>query len=133
MRYCPNCGTEVDDNAVFCPTCGQAIDQATETQMPAAPGWPDPPGTERADPPAAEPVAPSAASAADDATRVERQPAAPIAPQPVGSRDVSHLDAGPPTQQADRPARPAVDLPITMPVTLSGWLIGIGALLAALG
>ena len=22
-RFCANCGTEVDDNAVFCPTCGQ--------------------------------------------------------------------------------------------------------------
>ena len=41
-RFCPNCGTEVDDNAVFCPTCGQPIDQATETEMPPAPAWPEP-------------------------------------------------------------------------------------------
>ena len=30
-RFCPNCGTEVEDTAVYCPTCGQAIDQSTET------------------------------------------------------------------------------------------------------
>ena len=41
-RFCPNCGTEVDDTAVFCPTCGQPIDQASETEIPAAPAWPDP-------------------------------------------------------------------------------------------
>ena len=42
MRFCPNCGTEVDETALFCPTCGQAIDQAAETAMPAAPAWPEP-------------------------------------------------------------------------------------------
>ena len=41
VRYCPSCGTEVEDSAVFCPTCGQPIDQAAETEMPAAPTWPE--------------------------------------------------------------------------------------------
>ena len=41
-RYCPNCGTEVDETAVFCPTCGQPIDEAMETEIPAAPAWPEP-------------------------------------------------------------------------------------------
>lgn len=41
-RYCANCGTEVEDLAVFCPTCGQPIDQASETEIPAAPAWPEP-------------------------------------------------------------------------------------------
>ena len=27
-RFCPNCGTEVDETPRFCPTCGQPIDQA---------------------------------------------------------------------------------------------------------
>ena len=132
MRYCPNCGTEVDDTAVFCPTCGQPIDQVAEAAMPAAPAWPDGP----ADVPARQEWAdgadatPSQAdpgwapSPAEDATRVERQPAA--APS---RRDPGAAPDGP------RPVSrgPSVDLPITAPVTLTGWLIGLGTLLAAVG
>lgn len=130
-RYCPNCGTEVDDNAVFCPTCGQPIDQAAETEMPAAPAWPEAPAP--AEPvarpqPAANPepapawreeAAPPPVERPEDMTRVEAPPAAAPAP--------------PPPQAPKAPAGPAIDLPLTMPVTLSGWLIGVGALLAALG
>ena len=133
-RFCPNCGTEVDDNAVFCPTCGQPIDQAAESEMPAAPAWPDPAGharvaapVEPADQPAgsAEPAPASGGTATapdaqprEDMTRVEAQPAAPP-PPPAAARAA--------------PAGPTIDLPLTKPVTLSGWLIGVGALLAALG
>lgn len=127
MRYCPNCGTEVDDTAVFCPTCGQPIDQAAETQMPAAPAWPEsPPAPEEAAPAAAgrsdpEPTAP--VPAYDEGTRVERQPAAPPGP-----------GAGTPPPPPPSDGRgPSIDLPITAPLTLSGWLIGVGALIAALG
>ena len=56
VRYCPNCGTEVDDTAAFCPTCGQAIDQAAETAMPAAPAWPEPAAPPRPHEPAAAPA-----------------------------------------------------------------------------
>jgi len=124
VRYCPNCGTEVDETAVFCPACGQPIDQASETEMPAAPAWPDaaeapaaapPPVASRADPPAPQ----SEAGAAEPARTEHRQqspgPAAPPPPTPAA------------------PAGPSVNLPLTMPVTLSGWLIGVGALIGALG
>lgn len=41
-RFCANCGTEVDETAVFCPTCGQPIDQDVESELPPAPAWPGP-------------------------------------------------------------------------------------------
>jgi hypothetical protein len=162
VRFCANCGTEVDDTAVFCPTCGQPIDQEVETEMPAAPAWPEPerqaaaveppdheqathqpapaaPPTEeeRGEPPPieAEPprrdgaAAAAAASAAvthEDPTRVEaRQPIPPGAGVPA---------AQPPPAAAGAPAAgPAINVPFTTPVTLSAWLIGVGAAVAALG
>ena len=158
-RFCANCGTEVDDNAVFCPTCGQPIDQDVESEMPPAPSWPEPPprateaghepfrpdedeaaGTEaprREDPAwAPEPeVGPEAAEPADEpvpepgpaeVTRVVEPP--PPAPAPGPSRP-----GMPPPSEPREPAGPVVDLPLTMPVTLSAWLIGGGALLGAIG
>jgi hypothetical protein len=117
VRYCPNCGTEVDDTAAFCPTCGQAIDQAAETAMPAAPAWPEPAAPPRPHEPAAAP-AQSWESAATDPARTEARPQA---------------DPPPPPPAAASTAGPSVNVPVTLPVTLSGWLIGGGAVLAALG
>ncbi len=146
-RFCPNCGTEVDDAAVFCPTCGQAIDQATELEMPPAPSWPEPaPRAERAAP--AEPAAPPPPSdepeeplepAWQTIPRRSEQPAAAAAPPPpaaepptaVTQRPAPDASSPPPPQPATD--RPQVDLPITMPVTLSSWLIGGGSALGALG
>jgi zinc-ribbon domain len=116
-RFCANCGTEVEDLAVFCPTCGQPIDQASETEIPAAPAWPDPEPAEavaEAPPPAAE------APRWEAPTRTEST-APPPAP-PVG-----------PVQPADRRGPAPINNPLTMPVTLSAWLIGGGAALAAVG
>lgn len=198
-RFCANCGTEVDETAVFCPTCGQPIDQEVETQMPAAPAWPDPePDARRSEaalPPAepdrwtdeprtpvesptpAEPPAPSepAASLAPglrpdaesvvppprpvesprDVERprtVEPPPRAVASPEParpafveptrVEERPAARDDAGTPSPAPPHgsPATARNDggpssasLPITMPVTLSAWLIGGGAALAAVG
>lgn len=115
-RYCANCGTEVEDQAVFCPTCGQPIDQATETAIPAAPAWPDQP-FEGAEGPA--PTSTGAPPRWEEPTRVDGPPPVPPA-APVPPAD-------------DRPARAPINLPVTMPVTLSAWLIGGGAVLAALG
>jgi hypothetical protein len=155
-RFCPNCGTEVDDTAVFCPTCGQPIEQDVETQMPAAPAWPDPEPAARepdgpvarAEPPPqaaspsweAEPEPPlregfiprDAVAEADEPawvepTRVEARPEFPRPPQEP------RPDAPPPADAPSDSARPGVDLPITTPVTLSAWLIGIGAVLGAIG
>ncbi|HEX2265764.1 MAG TPA: hypothetical protein VHH14_05725 [Solirubrobacterales bacterium] len=98
--------------------------------MPAAPAWPESPrapeaGTApaagvRSDP---DPPAPPMASY-DEGTRVERQPAAP--PPPAAA-------ATPPPPPPQESRGPSIDLPITTPLTLSGWLIGIGAIIAALG
>jgi len=113
-RFCPNCGTEVDETAIFCPTCGQPVDQAAEVEMPPAPAWPDPDPSLR---PPAEPAAPP---------RGEEPPAPPAPPQP----------APPATQAPQRPSdrtAAGVNLPISMPLTVSGWLIGGGAVVGALG
>ncbi len=151
-RFCANCGTEVDDNAVFCPTCGQPIDEDVEAEMPAAPDWPEPElDSDRRSAQAAveadvvrEPAPPrpdhlhderesrERAPIADEATRVgsrvpepDRSALAPPARQPA--RD------GAPPGRPSRKAGPAMDLPLTMPVTLSAWLIGGGAVLGAIG
>lgn len=123
-RYCPNCGTEVDETAVFCPTCGQAIDQSVEMAMPPAPTWPEPepgpdPGPELQPHAAQEPEAGMPPERA-----VARRPEARVAAAPPPAEPA---DAG------DRPAPAGVNLPLTAPLTLSGWLIGGGAALGALG
>lgn len=178
-RYCANCGTEVDDTAVFCPTCGQPIDQATEVEMPAAPSWPDPLAD---DAPAAAPtqsyeepapIEEESRWAADEPAQAswppveegppwaadEREEAQatepPIGEEPRWGADEPAAEAPPPPYAAPPPPyRPAavepppapavaresrrrepspVNLPFTWPVTLSGWLIGGGAMLAVLG
>jgi hypothetical protein len=136
-RFCGNCGTEVDDTAAFCPTCGQPLDEAAEIEMPPAPAWPERPATPQppsdaaaaAPPPSAEPERgpEPERSAAYEPTQPTAAPHA--APPPSGS------PAPPPAAPAghQQPASPAIELPITWPVTLSGWLIGGGALIGALG
>jgi hypothetical protein len=117
VRYCPNCGTEVAETAVFCPTCGQPIDQVAETQMPSAPAWPEPsetPARPRAESP---PPQPEVAAADPDVTASRPQTPPPAVPP-----------ASPPESRG-----PAVNVPLTLPVTLSGWLIGVGALIGGLG
>jgi zinc-ribbon domain len=39
-RVCANCGTEVDDDALFCPTCGEPLEHGGEPDLPPAPDWP---------------------------------------------------------------------------------------------
>lgn len=199
LRYCANCGTEVDETAVFCPTCGQPIEQDTETEIPPAPAWPDPdplPIEDRApatslpprqdnfrDEPTedrwadeSEPMAEPSAAGPDDPTRIERRPepeaepaaaprhaflddedvderadrrseaqppaaieppapdAPPAAVAAAATHSGSRADAAPGRGAQQGPAAPRMpDLPITTPVTLSAWLIGGGAALAALG
>lgn len=131
-RFCANCGTEVEDSAVFCPTCGQPIDQASDAEMPAAPAWPERAPVE-ADAPAPVPDAVDDApqSRFEEPTRVEpAQPAAGIGAPPAAQPPPPPAVVHPP---AARPAGPQVNLPFTAPVTLSAWLIGGGAAVAALG
>ncbi len=130
-RFCPNCGTEVDDTAVFCPTCGQPIDQADEAEIPPAPAWPDPVRTDEPaedvrseswkDAAAPDPE-PAFAGRVEDATRVESAPP----PRPVAAPAVA-AETGP--RQEGR----QINLPVTWPVTLSAWLIGVGAAVGAIG
>lgn len=136
VRFCANCGTEVDETAVFCPTCGQAIDEAAEVGIPPAPAWPErvPEEDELDDLPPApvdtapgrspEPPPPAAGEPfPDEPPRVETPGGGPVEP------------AAPPLapRPGPRPSRPAVNVPIALPVTLSAWLIGIGALLGGIG
>ena len=130
-RFCPNCGTEVEDTAVFCPTCGQAIDQATETEIPPAPAWPDQPAADEQPPAGVEAAVDDAwESRYEDQTRGQEAPPPPAAEPPP---------AAPPPSIAPRPGSPVersappVSLPFTMPLTLSAWLIGGGVAIAALG
>jgi hypothetical protein len=115
IHYCPNCGTEVDETAAFCPTCGQPLDEVRDASRATA----DPAGAPRAAQPAPPEPAPTAPEADPvEATRAHAAEAPPAA---------SHSSA------AQTSSLPRVELPITWPVMLSGWLIGIGALVAALG
>ena len=127
-RFCANCGTEIEDSAVFCPTCGQPIDQATETEIPPAPAWPD---QEPEQPAERQPDDPPR----DDNARFEEPTRAEEAalPPPVASAAPPSRPAAAARPPHDRPAQAPIRLPVTMPVTLSAWLIGGGALFAALG
>jgi hypothetical protein len=151
-RFCANCGTEVDDNAVFCPTCGQPIDQDVEAEMPAAPAWPE---AERA--PAAEPAEPAERDAvrepaprrpdllddddesrapapfAEEPTRLESRVPETDRPAEAPPPRSPAREGAPPVDGPGGRAGPAIDLPLTMPVTLSAWLIGGGAVLGGLG
>lgn len=104
-RFCPRCGTEVDGSALFCPSCGQPIEPAVEEQPAGAPAPTIDPSVARTAAHPREPVA----------EEIDRRP--PPAPEP---------GAPPP------PERP-INVPVTWPVMLSGWLIGGGAAIAALG
>ncbi|MBW3612774.1 MAG: zinc-ribbon domain-containing protein [Chloroflexi bacterium] len=150
-RFCSNCGTEVDETAVFCPTCGHPIDE-TERPMPAAPAWPDledvedgpdDDGRDREER-ASEPdrdrrPEPPAASPNDAPTRIEaRPPREPERERDPENRSAENRRPATPASSAAsdrrrRPAGPQMNLPITAPVTLSGWLIGVGAGIAAIG
>jgi len=180
-RYCPNCGTEVDETAIFCPTCGQPVDEAAETQMPPAPAWPDPapPAPSAPEPAAPEPAAPDPAAPVwrePDAPAAE-EPTRPVPPVPPAGPEPLRDDTAPSDDDpryavaAEEPApawrrepapagrdaevQPPVAAPppapdaatgrrapqrstgpnvqVTAPVTLSGWLIGGGAVAGAIG
>jgi hypothetical protein len=152
-RFCANCGTEVDDHAVFCPSCGQPIDQETEAEMPPAPSWPEPeprapqPTHEPADPDEPEPAEEPPprddrgwsgqhdrdAAQAEVTRVVEPQPGPDVEAAPLPTPGTPPPRANDPPPASRQSTRPAVDLRLTMPVTLSAWLIGGGAALGAIG
>ena len=148
-RACANCGTEVDDEALFCPTCGEPINRSGEPDLPPAPDWPatstpegptaeateEPP---RAEPMPAEPVEPAPTeptrAASPMPARVEAPPPADGGGVPPWRRGAAYRAATPPPPSgpaAPIPPRPGALRPegfVRPPDTLSGWLIGIGAL-----
>jgi hypothetical protein len=149
-QFCPNCGTEVEADARFCPTCGTTLVNEASTgeadaELPAAPAWPPP--QSQAETPADEPPtmtdAPAVSVAPPESTSgpMTAEPAAPAGPPGPGPSIASQSSAPPPAPAqpaAPQPAAPqppggpAMDLPITWPTTLSGWLIGAGSLLGAI-
>lgn len=158
-RYCPNCGTEVDETAVFCPTCGQPVDEAAETQIPPAPAWPEPPRDVTPTPAPSARIEPEPAAGEPDLPETPEEATAPMAPpepepEPGPQRHQAPPEpsepargAGPPAERSapERPSSPrppaaareepasAPAVQVTTPVTLSGWLIGGGAAIGALG
>lgn len=149
MRTCATCGTEVDEDASFCPSCGQplaAMSAAADIEPsipPAAPAWgatPDDPDGSRRQPTAAwsRPEPTDAAPVATERPDPVREPREAPAQREARAPDAA-TRAGPvPAPAAGNRERPRstdptqINLPLTWPVTLSGWLIGIGALAGAL-
>lgn len=70
MKNCPNCGTEISDNALFCNNCGTKIDQTNEAEAASSQAQPQLPSEEvkqeeaEAAPAAAPEAAPVAAAPA---------------------------------------------------------------------
>jgi hypothetical protein len=117
IHYCPNCGTEVDETAAFCPTCGQPLDEVRDGGQAMIPETTEGPETIAQPAPSRPPPGSVPADPVEPTRSHTTEPPPPGAHQ--GGAQTSSL--------------PRVELPITWPVMLSGWLIGVGALVAALG
>jgi hypothetical protein len=158
-RVCANCGTEVDDEALFCPTCGEPIEANAEPELPPAPDWPEQAGPALATgavvgevtPNEAPTVAAPRATSAPEPSPVTMDDEAPMVPDerfeetatpatepvrevPPWRRGATHRASepgSPPTDQgeADRPGALRPPGILTLPETLSGWLVGIGAII----
>jgi hypothetical protein len=120
-RVCANCGTEVDDEALFCPTCGQPIQAGAEPELPPAPEWPDsssqvseePPDYQRTDGAAAgETAAPPGSAPTPPAPADE--PDAPMPPDalaPAAPAPAPPAAATEPEPHADDPYAPETYIP----------------------
>lgn len=106
-RFCATCGTETDESALFCPSCGQPIDPIVDEAPSSTP-----------------------ATAPGPDLGVARTEAHPRAPAAEASGPVNSAAQPPP---AGVPAASQIDVPVTWPGTLSGWLIGGGAAIGAIG
>lgn len=110
----------MDGEARFCPTCGTVlVEDAEQAELPPAPAWPDReehPGPDEQSQPeeqlTLEPEEPVEAARASEGPAAESVPSPPPAAAPPGTT--------------------GLDLPVTWPATLSGWLIGIGSVLGVL-
>lgn len=115
-RFCPTCGTEVDAEARFCPTCGTVlVEDAEQAELPPAPAWPD-----RGEPPEPDPE-----------EQLTLEPEEPVEAARASAGPAAESESPPPPAAAPTHTS-GMDLPITWPTTLSGWLIGVGSVLGAL-
>lgn len=120
-RFCPTCGTEIDESALFCPSCGQPIAPLADLEPPHSDA----------------PTTPDDASSAQTQAHPGAGPPEPAGQPPLAAPP--QLSAHPPPATPSPVARQAPrgagspNVPITWPVMLSGWLIGGGAVAAALG
>jgi hypothetical protein len=153
-RICANCGTEVDDDALFCPTCGQPMQSDARPELPPAPDWPETRSVASQPSPdaaATQATLPAAEAAALDA-EAPKQPSQPqfhaeLGPHqqapgevPPWRRGSAYAAGKPHAQSAASEARPAAtERPqdpfgppgvVTIPETLAGWLVGGGSALA---
>ncbi|HEU5056964.1 MAG TPA: hypothetical protein VFU21_10590, partial [Kofleriaceae bacterium] len=120
---------------------GGSADQTAA--IPAAPAWPEP--TRAPEPEATEapdPEPPDDESAAAPPAVEPARARAEAAPQPEAHQpppqhqpppSAAPPAAGYPSAGAPPPSGTQIDLPITWPVTMSGWLIGGGSFVAAIG
>jgi hypothetical protein len=153
-RICANCGTEVDDDALFCPTCGQPMQSDTRPELPPAPDWPETRSVASqpsADADATQATMPAAEAAPPDEEVPEEQAQpefhAELGPHqqapgevPPWRRGSAHAAGVPPAQSATPEVRPAsTERPqdpfgppgvVTMPETLAAWMVGGGSALA---
>jgi hypothetical protein len=155
IRFCGACGTEIDETAAFCPSCGRPLDddrpamkppptwdEADETRdgqqtvawtRPAAEAADEPAeaqGTEPPDEPEPEPE-PEPALRREPETADER-PSAGAKPNDQGPPSREPAPATSPSGRRSGRSLPSIAIPVSWPVTLSGWLIGIGALVGVI-
>lgn len=158
IRFCGACGTEIDETAAFCPSCGRALgddpsaprgsgaweesEEGDKEQLTAA--W-TPPASGDPDAAVSEPAADDAEPAEHGSPRVARghqrdevssgHPRTEQRGKAAGHGGERRASSGgdqPAAERRSRPSLPSVQLPVTWPVTLAAWLIGIGALIGVL-
>lgn len=79
-HFCPNCGTEVEEEARFCPTCGTTLasdSDASGPNLPPAPAWTERPQAEPESHADEAPAEPPAEEPAGAPAKVEPRPAPP--------------------------------------------------------
>lgn len=152
--FCPTCGQPIDqESETEIPPAPAWPESAPSAEPPVAertgPSRPDREAAPRIDRfddrPAPEPEGtpdawdepePQPAAGTGWEVRHEEPTRTEAAAPPPAPSAPAHREGGPdrpPPRADDAGSRRSVDLPITTPVMLSGWLIGIGTLLAALG
>ena len=81
MPFCPNCGTNLDDKALFCANCGQKVAAPEQPVAPAAPAY-EAPAAPAYEAPAAPAYEQPAAPAYDPAYQGYQAYQEPFAPAP---------------------------------------------------